>query len=258
MLITIITINYNDKKGLTKTMQSVFDQTYANIEYIVIDGGSTDGSKEYIENNAGKLTYWVSEKDKGIYNAMNKGIDKATGEYLLFLNSGDHLYSNTVLEENYIRITKYDLIYFNLHVVDYDDSFIKKYPNLLALSFLINDSLPHPATFIRRKLFDVVGYYDESLRIVSDWKFFILAIFKFNSSYLKIDKTLSSFYLDGISSDLNNRKLLFEERQSVLESNFNNIIGDMDELFMNRKLVNGLRKSKKIKLLIKLGFLTKF
>ena len=115
-LISIITINFNDKIGLQRTFDSVFAQDYQDFEYIVIDGGSNDGSKELIENNAQKISYWISEPDKGIYNAMNKGILKATGEYLLFLNSGDHLYSHTVLEENYTRIENYDLIYFNLQM----------------------------------------------------------------------------------------------------------------------------------------------
>ncbi len=85
--LSIITINLNNLAGLQKTMQSVFEQTFTDYEYIVIDGGSTDGSKEYIEQHSDKLAYWVSEKDKGIYNAMNKGIIKAGGDYLLFLNS---------------------------------------------------------------------------------------------------------------------------------------------------------------------------
>ena len=78
-------------------MKSVLEQTYGNIEYIVIDGGSTDGSKEYIKEHSQSLAYWVSEPDKGIYNAMNKGIDQATGEYLLFLNSGDELIDKEVM-----------------------------------------------------------------------------------------------------------------------------------------------------------------
>ncbi|MGK0307850.1 MAG: glycosyltransferase involved in cell wall biosynthesis, partial [Urechidicola sp.] len=99
MLISIITINYNDAVGLKKTMASVLEQTYEDIEYIVIDGGSTDGSKAYIELYHKDLAYWVSEPDQGIYHAMNKGIDQATGDYLLFLNSGDWLVDNFVIDK---------------------------------------------------------------------------------------------------------------------------------------------------------------
>lgn len=82
--LSIITINYNNLEGLKKTVESVVNQTWQEFEYIVIDGGSTDGSATYLESQNDKITYWVSEPDKGIYSAMNKGIAKATGEYLLF------------------------------------------------------------------------------------------------------------------------------------------------------------------------------
>ena len=96
-LISIITINFNDKIGLQRTFDSVFAQDFNDFEYIVIDGGSNDGSKELIEENTDKISYWISEPDKGIYNAMNKGIKVANGEYLLFLNSGDKFYNKKSL-----------------------------------------------------------------------------------------------------------------------------------------------------------------
>ena len=98
MKLSIITINYNNLAGLQKTMESVFSQTCKDFEYIVIDGASTDGSAEYIRAHADQLTYWVSEKDTGIYNAMNKGVRAAKGEYLLMLNSGDFLVDDRVIE----------------------------------------------------------------------------------------------------------------------------------------------------------------
>ena len=97
--VSIITVNYNNNEGLQKTFDSVFAQTYVDFDYLVIDGGSNDGSRELIESNKDKLAYWLSEKDRGIYDAMNKGIDNAKGEYLLFLNSGDYLYNKDVLRE---------------------------------------------------------------------------------------------------------------------------------------------------------------
>ena len=101
MKISIITINYNNAVGLEKTLQSVFNQTCADYEYIVIDGGSADDSKNIIVDKRDKFSYWCSEKDSGIYNAMNKGIRKAAGEYLLFLNSGDCFHDTTVLADMY-------------------------------------------------------------------------------------------------------------------------------------------------------------
>jgi glycosyltransferase involved in cell wall biosynthesis len=97
--ISVITINYNNLNGLINTVTSVFDQTYLQREFIIIDGGSTDGSKEFIEKKSTEFTYWVSEKDKGVYHAMNKGLAKATGDFCLFLNSGDILFKNNILSD---------------------------------------------------------------------------------------------------------------------------------------------------------------
>ncbi len=257
-LISIITINFNNLEGLKKTMISVLSQTWKEFEYIVIDGGSTDGSAAYIENNKDKIDYWVSEPDTGIYNAMNKGIKVAKGEYLLFLNSGDILFSNQVLYQNYKFLTLYDIIYFNLNVVDEKETFIKKYPNQLLFSYFVNDTLPHPATFIRKAVFYKIGLYDESLKIVSDWKFFIQSICKFNYSYKRIDETLATFYLDGFSSDPNNKDLIFAEKQKILTSEFQVYLEDINLFFELKRTVENLRESQKIKLLVKLGFINKF
>jgi glycosyltransferase involved in cell wall biosynthesis len=116
--LSIITINYNDVLGLKRTLESVTGQIYSNFEYIVINGGSTDGSKELLEKYTDKISYWVSEPDQGIYHAMNKGIEKASGEYLLFMNSGDLFYNSGILKEVVDHISKYDLIYFDILIRD--------------------------------------------------------------------------------------------------------------------------------------------
>lgn len=233
-VLSIVTINYNNLGGLMATVSSVKNQTWQDFEYIVIDGGSDDGSKEYLESENQFLDIWVSEKDSGIYNAMNKGIKAAKGEYLLFLNSGDHLFNEKVLELNNGALKEKDLICFNLQMVRIGSSKIAKAPSKLRFYDLYSTSLPHPATFIKRELFNTVGLYDESLRIVSDWKFFLLALFKFNCSYLKVEQTLATFYLDGISSieDSSN------ERALVMKEYFDPFILDYEELNENKKFVN--------------------
>jgi glycosyltransferase involved in cell wall biosynthesis len=256
--ISIITINYNNLEGLKRTVESVVNQTWHEFEYIVIDGGSTDGSGSYIESQSRNIDYWVSEPDKGIYNAMNKGIMKANGEYLLFLNSGDHFYNDKVLEKNHIFLNLKDIIYFNLHVIDKAKTFVKNYPDQLTFSYFMKDTLPHPATFIKKRVFDRVGFYDESLFIVSDWKFFIESICKFNSSYKSVDEVLTSFYLDGLSSKIQNKNLIVDEKQQVLNSEFGNYIVDISRFFEMEKMLSSLKKSRKIKLLIRLGLLNKF
>jgi glycosyltransferase involved in cell wall biosynthesis len=256
--LSIITINYNNLKGLKRTMASVVNQIWQEFEYIVIDGGSTDGSVTYIESQNEFIDYWVSELDEGIYNAMNKGIVKANGEYLLFLNSGDHFYNDKVLEQNHIFLDSKDIIYFNLQVIDKMKTFVKNYPEQLTFSYFIKDTLPHPATFIKKRVFDRVGFYDQSLFIVSDWKFFIESICKFNSSYVRINQTLSTFYLDGLSSEPQNQTLIADEKQKILNSEFGTYLVDISRFFEMEKALSNLKKSKKIKILIKLGLLNKF
>lgn len=256
--LSIITINYNNLEGLQKTVESVVNQTWQEFEYIVIDGGSTDGSASYIESQKDNIDYWVSEPDKGIYNAMNKGIAKASGEYLLFLNSGDHLNDATVLKKNNIFLKGQDLIYFNIKEIR-DNSFrIKKCPEVITFAYMVKDSIPHQSAFIRKSLFEKIGLYDEKLEIVSDWKFFLIALGKYNASYLYVDDFFSTFYFDGISSDKTNYQKMLEEKKLVLGSEFSIFKDETNDYFKLREIVYNLRKSKKISWLIKLGLLNKF
>lgn len=222
--ISIITINLNNKKGLKQTIQSVVNQNCSNIEYIIVDGDSVDGSKDLLNNH--KIHKAISEKDNGIYNAMNKGISLATGDYCLFLNSGDILFSDKVIESirKYIKETKssQDIIYGNIMF----STFLRKYPTHLTLDFLLCDSLPHPATFFKRTIFgkDDLGKYIENFQIVSDWVFYIKAyLSQYKFSY--IDMVISIFDTTGISSI--NKKLEQEERQQVLNNIYPNFISDI-------------------------------
>lgn len=240
------------------TLESVKNQLYQNFEYLIIDGGSTDGSLKLIEENSSSIDYWESESDKGVYQAMNKGIRKATGEYLLFLNSGDHFYSDTVLQQNHNFLKEKDIIYFNLQVIEGNKSYIKKYPDILSFSYFVTDTLPHPATFIKKEAFLKTEFYKEDFKIVSDWKFFIDAICKYNLSYKKIKNTLSTFYLGGMSSYPENVKVIFDEKQEVLNSIYPAYLQDLEEVIANKNIVNTLRESRIINLLVKLRFLNKF
>lgn len=218
MIISIITINFNDLAGLKKTMASVLEQTFANIEYIVIDGGSTDGSKEYIEAHKDSLAYWVSELDKGIYNAMNKGIDKATGDYLLFLNGGDWLVDNQIIENISNELDGSEILYGNLiKVFSENQTIIDKGPNGKEITFntFYKGTLNHPATLIRKELFDKFGYYDETLKIVSDWKFFLISIGLNNTKVKYVNQAISCFDMSGLSSS--NISMRNNERQIVLQ-----------------------------------------
>lgn len=212
---SIITINYNNFNGLKQTIESVLCQTYTNYEYIVIDGGSSDGSKKIIENFSDKIDYWVSEPDKGIYNAMNKGVSKATGEYCLFLNSGDVLHSNNVLEQIAAGGLDTDLLIGKVRYLNTGQ--LSSLPDVLTMKHFYSRSLPHPSTFMKRTIFESL-HYDESFRIVSDWKLFIEAVIMRNASYAFSDVVVTDFDTTGISAT--NKRLVDAERRKVLETMF--------------------------------------
>jgi glycosyltransferase involved in cell wall biosynthesis len=256
--LSIITINYYNLLGLKKTVESVTSQTWQEFEYIVIDGGSTDGSAEYLESQTDNITYWVSQPDKGIYNAMNKGIAKATGEYLLFLNSGDHFIDALSLQKVQNHLINEDVIYFNIDVIDNGSSYVLENPAVMSFSYLYNDLPCHQCTFIHQSIFERVGYYDESLKIVADWKLLLQAILKYNVTYRKVDDVFSTFYKDGISSLPENQSIIEAERTQVLETEFPVLLNDLNEYFLQQRIIRNLRKSRKINWLIKLGLLDKF
>jgi glycosyltransferase involved in cell wall biosynthesis len=255
--ISIITVNYNNLEGLKKTIESISSQTWQEFEHIIIDGGSTDGSVANIESNAQLFKYWVSEPDKGVYHAMNKGIAKASGEYLLFLNSGDHFYNHKVLEKNHYVLTNYDLIYFNMYVSGENKKFIKEYPDTLSFAYFLKDNLPHPSIFIKKELFQTVGLFKEDFKIVSDWKFFIDSVCKYNASYLHVNNTLTTFYLDGISSLSENKVVIDAEKKEVLQSDYSAYMLDLEDVLKYMTIVHSLRRSRIIKWLIRFGLLNK-
>lgn len=218
--VSVITINLNNKTGLKRTFESVFSQDFPEIEYLVIDGGSTDGSREFIEEKSEKLNFWLSEKDSGVYEAMNKGIRNSSGEYLLFLNSGDYFSGSDSISKLLSDSQGEDLVYGNILVQESDKSWVKKYPETIDLKYFYFESLPHPACLISRRLFNQIGPYDTSLKIASDWKFFLLAVAKHKCSYKYVDREISTFCYDGISSNQANEKMLAGERKSTLKRHF--------------------------------------
>jgi glycosyltransferase involved in cell wall biosynthesis len=219
--ISIITINFNNKVGLQNTIESVIHQTYNDFEFIVIDGGSTDGSRQILEQFSDHLTSWLSEPDTGIYNAMNKGIARATGQYILFLNSGDVFLNQDVLgmAESKIDGIK-DLYYGNIHLCVKDQVKEIVYPTKLTFDFFYHNNLPHQATFIRRTLFADVFMYNENMKIASDWEFFIYTICKANALYSHLEFFITGYDGTGISSNKNNQSLIAEERKLTIKKFF--------------------------------------
>ena len=225
MRYSIITINYNDKEGLSRTIKSVINQTSKDFEYIVIDGGSTDGSVDIIKQNANHIDYWVSEKDKGVYNAMNKGIAQAKGDYLVFMNSGDCFHMPDVLtlmsdyQEDIIcgKVFKGNTTIPSGH-----------YKPTITLVDLMRGSLPHQAMFIKRELM-VKHPYDENYKILSDWKFCIQALVFDNCTFRNSDVVVADYDISGISTNSNG--LLAKEREIILKELFpQRIIEDYERL----------------------------
>lgn len=221
MKLSIITVNLNNRNGLQKTIDSVVAQTFRDFEWIVIDGGSTDGSKELIEQYADRFAYWVSEPDKGIYNAMNKGIKVAKGEYLQFLNSGDWLCDKTALERCFSHEFNADIVYGNLFFSDNGIDYSECYkPERLSFRFLLKDTINHNASFIKRKNL-AKELYDEDLLIVSDWKFFLIQALR-NGTYEYINEFMVCYDNNGISSV--NVETLEKERDLVLKNEVSPLI----------------------------------
>lgn len=215
MKVSVITINYNNREGLRKTIESVVNQSYEDFEFIVIDGASTDGSVDVIYEYMHEINCWVSERDNGIYHAMNKGIDKANGEYCVFMNSGDCFYDNMVLKQVDRFLDGTSIIYGNTH---YSNGLIRKSINEPPLfSFFYVNSFSHQSTFIQTALLKKYKY-DENLKIVSDWKFFLQTLIIDNCTYKNINVVISLYDASGISST--NKVLYEKERLMVLKSMF--------------------------------------
>ena len=216
MRLSIITINYNNRAGLQKTVDSVIDQTCKDFEWIVIDGGSTDGSKELIEQYQDAITYWCSEPDRGIFNAMNKGVKHASGDYCLFLNSGDRLHDNCVIEKVIPQLFDDDFITGNECVVDsqYEEVRIRKNPEAFDKYQLLIGCLWHQSTFIRTSLLKERPY-DETFKVVGDWETTFYQLVLNNKTYKHIDLLVSDFVEGGISTDL---KYAREESKRMIDS----------------------------------------
>lgn len=243
MKLSIITINYNNAEGLKKTIKSVVNQSYSDFEYIVIDGGSTDNSKKVIESFSEKISYWVSEPDSGIYNAMNKGIKKSGGEYLLFINSGDTLFDEKVLEKVFSHNPEEDLVFGNLHrLFPNGDTDIVPMPDYVDIKHMFTSTLCHPVTFIKRDLFCKYGLYREDLRIVSDWAFFFKIIVFGRASQKHLDIIIASFSMDGMSSLPENHTIVTSETQQVIKESFSYELLRIYETYSDNKYYNFYNK----------------
>ena len=240
MKLSIITINRNNAEDLRKTLASVASQTYRDIEHIVIDGASTDDSidviKDYVNQCIMYDVLWISEPDKGIYNAMDKGIQKATGDYVQILNSGDVLAASNVTECMFAALDSLNakrsslnedavsILYGNM-LKDYGNGRVRRdtcggemYTPESFLYFY-NGTLNHDCAYIRRDLFEKYGLYNEQMKICSDWAWYVKAIALGGAKPVYTDIDVTVFDMSGISeSGGKNAELIKKERRAYLES----------------------------------------
>lgn len=198
--ISIITVCLNEVETVRETCDSICRQDFDDFEWIVIDGQSTDGTLEILNEYASRIDRLVSEKDAGIYDAMNKGIGFATGEYLLFMNAGDYLAADnalTLVAEAPAR----DILYGDLCCLDdAGQSSLIQYPDQLPRDYLLKSMMPHQASFIRKALFEQYGLYDTSFRIAGDYEMFTRFLQQHQATAYHIPQPLAVFRIGGISS----------------------------------------------------------
>ncbi|WP_411895315.1 glycosyltransferase family 2 protein [Winogradskyella sp. A2] len=257
-LLSIITINYNDATGLKKTMESVSNQSNKDIEHIIIDGNSSDDSLNVIQSFKYENLSYASEPDSGIYDAMNKGIKKAKGKYVLFLNSGDYLENNEVVA----RVLKYleqdySVLSGNIIFDEITGPRLREHPEKITFSYLVGNAISHPSTFIKRELFSTYGLYDESFKIVSDWAFFIKVLGLNNESFLKIPHTITVFDTKGVSSKESNFDEVYKERHKVLEMYFPRVYNNEHDTYIFDKFLETNKRFRYLKLIDKSPFFRK-
>ncbi|KOP39493.1 MULTISPECIES: glycosyltransferase family 2 protein [unclassified Flavobacterium] len=224
MKISIITVCYNSSDTIEKTILSVASQTYKNIEYIIVDGNSKDSTLEIIKNNETKITKWISEPDKGLYDAMNKGLLLATGDLIGILNSDDTFYSATVIQEiaKFHESNNVDASVGNIIQHKENGKVLRLYsskfwnPQKLKIGFMP----PHPSIFFKRELFEKFGDYDLGFKIGADYELITRFFLKNNITWQFSGITTTAMLVGGLSSSgSSSYKLITKEIQKALSMN---------------------------------------
>ncbi|HEX7367376.1 MAG TPA: glycosyltransferase family 2 protein [Pelobium sp.] len=228
--LSVITVVYNNVTGIERTVNSVINQTYPNIEYIVIDGASTDGTLAIIEKYGEKVSKTLSEKDNGIYDAMNKGLALATGDYVLFMNSGDEIYNANTVEDVFASSNNADIYYGETEMLNAKlESQGKRrhsIPNTLTLSsFKYGMSVSHQAIYIKRA---ITKPYDLSYQLSADIDWVLHAISK-ASKIVNVNFFVAKYLMGGMSKQkhlqsLSERFRIFSQYYGFLPTIFNHMI----------------------------------
>ncbi len=246
-LISVVTVVYNGEKYLEQTIQSVINQDYDNVEYIIIDGGSTDGTLDIIKKYENQIDYWVSESDKGLYDAMNKGIICSTGELLGFINSDDYYNNNAISSVVECKKPNNDniVIYGDTVLLKDNKEFLRKahstglkyniYPYSLKWIWL-GMIFGHPSSFISRKLYKRLGFFDVSFKISADYDLILRIYQQKNVHFINVSRIISYFRYGGISSERDSNLLkedyIARRKQSFFMANVIKIALFIREVFI--------------------------
>lgn len=202
--ISIVTVSYNNAATLAKTIESVANQDYPNLEHVVVDGGSTDGSVEILRASADKISKWISEDDRGIYHAMNKGWSLSTGKFVGFLNSDDTLTGPDVISQMVRRLaqSQADAVYADLELVDQQGRVSRRWKSgtYHRLKFHLGWMTPHPTTYIRRTLFEKYGGFREDLSIAADYELMLRFFYRHRAKVTYLPATVVQMLAGGTSN----------------------------------------------------------
>lgn len=237
--ISIVTVCYNAVSSIEKTMLSVLNQTYDNIEYIIIDGGSTDGTIDVIKKYAGRLAYWISEPDKGIYDAMNKGIMVAKGDYINFMNSGDTFFDNTVIQRavNSIGTNRPTVIYGDTLEVYENKQFIRK---ALDPKHLTKKGILCHQSALINVAYHKAHTYDLNFRILADFNFFFNAYNLDKQIFYRLNTVISRFSMKDRGLSKLNYDNNYQEFFRIISPN----ISPLEKLLLNiRRILGKIKRS---------------
>jgi glycosyltransferase involved in cell wall biosynthesis len=218
--VSIITVSLNAGSDIERAIKSVHSQSYPNIEHIIIDGGSTDGTLDIIKKYLDDTDYFVSEADNGIYHAMNKGIKAATGDVLFFLNSDDYFVDVTVVEDIincFLEKPDVDIVFGNLIFEVGENKVHKKQPPEITRKYLGKTTILHQSVFAKRGVFRLTGNFSEDYKVVSDYEWMLKVFLKNRCKYLYCDRDIAVVSTRGLSSTT----AWEAERISVMREYFN-------------------------------------
>lgn len=238
-LVSVITVCFNSERYLERSIKSLLAQNYSNIEHIIIDGGSKDGTLDIIKKYENHISYWVSEPDEGIYDAINKGINVSKGDILYVLHSDDRLYDKDVIKKvvDFFNKKEVDLAYgdilsYNLNSPDFS---LVRYPHFITKRHFLRGTIGHPAVFLQRNSFRKVGNFDTKYKIASDYEWFLRALFKNHLRAAHMRRVISIFQCNGTSNDESNKDYILLEKkmiESLYFSSFEICVGKCINFFL--------------------------